>query len=262
MITQKNLVVGILATLSVAASAPQAFAASLVAPNISDGASGNSSFSFPFNIGNNGSARLQQVYASSQFSAITSPVFITEILFRPDRFGSAFGPTTIRDVLINLSTTSAAPNNANALSNTFADNIGPDETTVFNGDLSISSSNTVVGPNRLKAFDISIAFMTPFLYDPTLGNLLLDIRNPSGGVTSSLDALANFESLGLISGVLSSSTTNKTAVDAATGSRVTGGLITQFVYESAEPIPTPALLPGLIGMGVAAFRRKRGENAV
>ena len=26
-----------------------------------------------------------------------------------------------------------------------------------------------------------------------------------------------------------------------------------------EEIPTPALLPGLIGMGVAAFRRRRGD---
>jgi hypothetical protein len=30
-------------------------------------------------------------------------------------------------------------------------------------------------------------------------------------------------------------------------------------FNSAAPIPTPALLPGLIGMGVAALR-KRGQE--
>lgn len=31
------------------------------------------------------------------------------------------------------------------------------------------------------------------------------------------------------------------------------------VFKSATPVPTPALLPGLIGMGVAALRKRKGE---
>jgi hypothetical protein len=30
-------------------------------------------------------------------------------------------------------------------------------------------------------------------------------------------------------------------------------------FSAPEPIPTPALLPGLIGMGVAALRKRKGE---
>jgi hypothetical protein len=35
----------------------------------------------------------------------------------------------------------------------------------------------------------------------------------------------------------------------------------RYVSASAEPIPTPALLPGLVGLGVAALRKKRDEQA-
>ncbi len=267
MIMQKTLFVGALATLSVAsvaATAAPAFAASLVVPNSLDGAPGNTFANF-LNVDSRGSSRMQQVYASSQFSAITSPIFITEISFRPPAAsggttgGSAFGPTTINDVLINLSTTSAKPTSgAGALLSAFASNIGADETTVFNGDLTISSSNTVVNPdNNLRAFDISIALTTPFLYDPTLGNLLLDIRNPSGGFTSNLDTEQGPTGVGIFYRRLSISNINKTAVDAENGQLLSGGVITQFGY---RPVPTPALLPGLIGMGVAALRKRRSQG--
>jgi hypothetical protein len=33
-----------------------------------------------------------------------------------------------------------------------------------------------------------ITLLTPFLYDPALGNLLLDVRNFSGGLTTQFDA--------------------------------------------------------------------------
>jgi len=36
--------------------------------------------------------------------------------------------------------------------------------------------------------------------------------------------------------------------------------ITMYVPDGFEPIPTPALLPGLIGMGAAALRKRKGEG--
>lgn len=41
------------------------------------------------------------------------------------------------------------------------------------------------------------------------------------------------------------------------GPRVSEGTVTYGV----EPIPTPALLPGLIGMGIATFRKRKRETA-
>jgi hypothetical protein len=76
------------------------------------------------------------------------------------------------------------------LSATFANNVGADDTVVFSGPLSLSSAFT--GPSAgPKDFDIVITLQTPFLYDPSAGNLLLDVRNFSGGTTIQFDAEAS-----------------------------------------------------------------------
>ncbi len=77
-----------------------------------------------------------------------------------------------------------------ALSTTFANNIGLNETIVYgSGPLSLSSSNT--GPaGGPKDFDVIITLSTPFFYNPALGNLLIDVRNFSGGANGTqLDAV-------------------------------------------------------------------------
>ena len=62
-----------------------------------------------------------------------------------------------------------------SLSSTFASNVGGDDTTVYSGPLSLSSAFT--GPaDGPKDLDIAVKLQTPFLYDPAVGNLLLDIK--------------------------------------------------------------------------------------
>ena len=81
--------------------------------------------------------RSQQVYAGSQFG--TGVVAVTQIRFRPDYYyGNAF-TATVSNIQINLSTT---PRNPDGLSTTFAQNVGIDDTVVFNGALTISSQFT------------------------------------------------------------------------------------------------------------------------
>ena len=96
--------------------------------------------------------------------------------FRPDGpLGHAFS-VTISSIRIDLSTTLAVPD---SLSSTFASNVGLDDKIVFSGPLSLSSS--FIGPaGGPKAFDIIINLTTPFFYNPSLGNLLLDVRDFSG----------------------------------------------------------------------------------
>ena len=64
----------------------------------------------------------------------------------------------------------------------FADNIGTNVTTVFSGSLPLSSqyAGPAGGP---KAFDMVVNFTTPFVYNPSSGNLLLDIQDFSGEAT-------------------------------------------------------------------------------
>ena len=127
--------------------------------------------------------RYQQLYDASQFSAFGPAGFITQIIFRPDvSFGFAFD-STLPDMQINLSTTSVPDD---GLSFLFASNIGADETVVFSGPLPLSSDFSGGVP---KDFNIVINLTTPFFYDPSMGNLLLDVRNFGAGLTTAFDSM-------------------------------------------------------------------------
>lgn len=113
--------------------------ADIIVPNAQAFSEGNEASEFLTEDPRSTSVRYQQVFAASQFNG---PGIITEIAFRPDSLRGAPFTITISNLLISLSTTSKAPD---GLSATFADNIGSDETVVFNGDLTLSSAD-VAGP--------------------------------------------------------------------------------------------------------------------
>ena len=160
---------------------------SVVVPNSATSTEGDGSNSFPFDISSAGrpieTMRYQQLYDASQFSAFGPAGFITQIIFRPDvSFGFAFD-STLPDMQINLSTTSVPDD---GLSFLFASNIGADETVVFSGPLPLSSDFSGGVP---KDFNIVINLTTPFFYDPSMGNLLLDVRNFGAGLTTAFDSM-------------------------------------------------------------------------
>jgi hypothetical protein len=145
--------------------------------------------------------RNQQVYHASGFPS--NVVWITELRFRPDRtYGNAFSTTTISNIQINMSTTT---NNPGSLSSTFANNVGPDDTIVLDGAVAVSSQFS--GPSQgPKAFDIVIPLECPFRYDPSLGNLVVDIRNFSGSAASLLSGSTYYTLASRVGGTTSSST--------------------------------------------------------
>lgn len=208
--------------ISLISTAAAAHGAELVVPGSLENVEGNQSNAFPFNRGI--SYRYQQVYSASEFNP-SDPVLITEIRFRPDfNAGSSFS-AILPDVQVNMSTTTTAPD---ALSSTYAENIGPDDTVVSSGPLPLSSDTTGAGPFD---FDIVIPLSTPFLYDPQQGNLLLDIRNYGGGVwTTAFDAE---DTIGDSSSRVS---TNHIVGDVNSPTAALNdswGLVTQFVLEAA-----------------------------
>ena len=228
-----------LCLVCVLASAPVAMAdIMVVSPGPETSTEGGIQNGFPFNVGNttSSSMRYQQVYTSADFSAITSPSLITAILFRPDAtFGAAFS-TTLSNVTIDLSTTSKTPS---TLSATFANNVGADNTVVHTGSLSLSSADT--GPaGGPKAFDIVINLSTPFLYDPSAGNLLLDVTNFGGGLTTQFDAVLSGDSHVNRVWVLGSTSAASGTVD-----DISAGLVTEFQFSpSGVPEPSAWLLLG------------------
>src|SRR5712664_1133563 len=170
-----------LAPLSVDAAAQ----GDIVVPGYRENTEGNAASELPFNVGPTRSARVQQVYAGAEFEGGNFAGYIDAIVFRPDNATGQPFATTIASVQIDLSTTSKVPG---ALSPVFADNVGANDTVVFGaGPLKLSSNGGHCG-NGPCTFDIYIPLQRPFFYNPAAGNLLLDIRNFSGGTTTDFDA--------------------------------------------------------------------------
>ena len=232
----------------------------VVVPFFDTTTEGNDNNGFPFNIGNS-SMRYQQVYGATDFvlGGVATPQNITQIAFRPDASAGGAFSSTLLSIQIDLSTTSKAPD---GLSTTFADNVGANDTVVFpRGPLALSSSNSgpAAGP---KAFDIVVNLSTPFLYDPTKGNLLLDVRNFSGGTATFLDAqITQGDSISRVLSGWPGST-----VSSSTGTADTIGLVTQFTFGAASVVPEPPT-GTLIGVGAGMMfgyrsllvrRRRRG----
>jgi hypothetical protein len=170
----------IIAAIATAVVPAIAVADHRVVPHGNTTVEGNSNNVFPFSTGGccPSSFRYQQVFAASEFGR---PRLLTRIAFRADGpFGTQAQITNTLE--ISLSTTAAAPD---GLSATFANNVGSDATVVYSGSLTISS--TAPGPaGGPRLFDIVIVFQHPFLYDPSRGNLLLEVKNFSFRVATSL----------------------------------------------------------------------------
>lgn len=157
----------------------------IIAPNANAVVEGSIANVFPFATTSNSTFpdgfRYQQIYGASEFSALTGPGNIKVIAFRPDTSAlisgvptalltQPFGPYILPNMLVKLSTTSKA---VDGLDLTFANNVGADETVVYNGTIALASAFTGGAP---KDFDFVIRLTTPFVYDPAAGNLLLDIQ--------------------------------------------------------------------------------------
>lgn len=236
-----------------------------VTPALSDtivapGSAGDAQGPAPFNYYGTGGSRNQEVYGSSLFSAAGAPISITEIDFRsyPGATPSGFFGNTlnIANVNIQLSTTSRGDETGTLLSTNFADNIGGDVATVYSGSLSLVTTNP-------GSFDYSIVLSTPFLYDPSAGNLLLDVNIPTGSQVSGNGAFGflTFDNVNDFNDGIYS-IVNLQNGSATSGTADTSGAITQFVFSPADttPAPEPVTLSlfaaGLLGMRFKSRRNK------
>lgn len=212
----RALAVGSVMFVTVAGQAvlpAQATPSTVVVPNADTSAEGNVNNVIPFDCAQSSltSMRYQQIYLGSQVGAGT----ISQMAFRDGVFPS----TTIPNITIRLSTTSKAVTGLDTL---FANNVGPDVSTVFSGDLTISGTfpGTAPGP-----FNILIPFQTAFAFNPAGGNLLVDVTIPTCERTSDFDADFQIAGSAVMARMYESSSTSTTGH--GDGS-IFGGLVTQF----------------------------------
>jgi len=187
----------------------------VVVPNSLTATDGNSSQES----GGGTPIRYMQVFDASQFASTVGPIRITQFAFRPDAQPGPSGPRFANlQVFVSTTTRSVA-----SLSTTFDDNIGLDNSLVFSGTLTLKTAN-LPGPGNTKQFDIVYPFTTPFLYDPTAGNLLIEYR-----ISSSSGAN------GIVRDTHSGDPNTKAILAAGSTNAATGGaavpFVTQFTFE-------------------------------
>ena len=116
--------------------------------------------------------RQQEIYSSSMF--VEEPILITQLRYRLDGASATRSGGVgvfLSNSIVRLSTTLKQPG---GLDLKFEDNYGADVVEVFHGDWLVSgrsASSVLVSPN---SFDIILQLASPFLYDPGVGNLLVE----------------------------------------------------------------------------------------
>jgi hypothetical protein len=224
----------------------------LVAPNFLTNTVGNSPDSSDTSSGPE-SFHGQEIIGSGQFAGVPGNLLITQIAWRGVP-GSGPVNLVFSSLTMSLSTTPYFPNTSGPLlTNTFATNLGPDNTLVYSGPLTLSSPGCA-GPSACP-FDLAITLSTPFLYNRNQGRLLWDIE---ATVQSSgdLDGQSfNFPPGGPIATLVAPSGELTGQVDAS-------GDIVQFGYTLApEPESFAMLVAGLAAVGALARRRSSSRGS-
>jgi hypothetical protein len=196
------------------------------AATVTIGGTGSGGNTIPFT--STFSSSYQQVYSSAAFGS--APILISEITFYA---AADLGATTLDGgtYTLSLSETSAS---VGGLSANLAANVGSNNAVVYSG---LSEFNYVLN--------------TPYLYDPTAGNLLLYVTTENqtsgtGGIASGIDPLTSRAYAGISSGTDST------------------GLETTFAFTNAVPEPSTwaMMILGFAGIGFMAYRRKNNQNEI
>ncbi len=238
----------ILCTAALCCVAVPASAASILVPaGIAGEGDGNYNNNAPFA----SVIHQQQIFTAADFG--TAPLSITGFSYRID--ANTNTPTYNFTDSSFVATLSTSKTTVATFSTTFANNTGSDAQQVYAGALTLAGTRGTKLSDGTYAFDVVFTLQTPFTYDPTKGDLLLDTLNTGTitGIVPILDASNQYP------------TETKRLFTAQTGA-ATGGtsnisLVTTIL---ASPAPVAAAVPEpsswammIGGFGTVGFAMRR-----
>ncbi|HJS07060.1 MAG TPA: PEP-CTERM sorting domain-containing protein [Pirellulales bacterium] len=147
-----------------------------------------------------GPFRVQYVFPAEDFAVLDNkPHWLVDFTFRPDE--SVTSPRTVYapDTEYRLTTMPVGPPN---LSSNFAVNLGSDFKHFYRGPQTVVADVAGPGPGPREFYDTDYPGFTPYLYDPSQGNLLLDEISRQGWSPSPRGDLVPGMRRGLSSGSL------------------------------------------------------------
>jgi hypothetical protein len=168
-----------------------------------------------------GPGRIQYLFPASDFLALSpSQRWLVSWNFRGDASQTTPVDWTFNNAKLWMSTT-----DKDSLTNVFDDNHGPDKTLVIDGTVTypILASGPAEGP---RDFANGTPLQTPFYYDPSKGNLLIEeiaLTNSVPFPGPHLDFQSSTEARVLFG-----------SANSTTGSQLTGILIGQFTFASTS----------------------------
>jgi PEP-CTERM motif len=174
----------------------------------------------------------QQVYGSTNFS---TPITITDLeFFNTVDFSGGGTEAQAGSYVLSLSTTQAK---VDGLSTALSDNLGPDNTIVYSG-----------GVPTLSGGVLRFVLSTPFTYDPSKGNLLLDAQIDYGDT----EGLIFFDANG-VGGLASRALFPVNDGGFADGAAI----VTRFSTTVPEPSTWAMMLIGFAGLAYAYRTTRR-----
>jgi hypothetical protein len=168
--------------------------------------------------------RVMQVYDASQFAGFGGPMLITQLALRPNSTQPGPGSVMDHNLRTFFSTTSQSPAMPSL---NFADYIGSDYTLVSCGAQATFTTAAQPGPGTTEQFDVIVPLETPFRYDASAGNLLVEFQvgPPASDGSIIFDFIAGDPTVNLLL-ALGSST-------ADTGQVLGFGFVTQFTVQAS-----------------------------
>lgn len=198
-----------------------------------------------------GSTHMQLGFDSTLFGA--APVLVSEIAFRFDKITNQ---TQVPTVFYDFGRTiiqAATYRDINTMSGTFAANLGRGTKTVLDRAYTLTSTNTgpVDGP---RSWGFVFSFDQAFYYDPTKGDLIIDLATFNGPQASAtLDQLRSGSLLRWVYGYGGDATTG------VAGMSFDGGPVSRLTVSTPPAVPEPAswamMLAGF-GLVGGAIRRR------